>query len=103
MKRGAIRSVSARRAAQADHRNKVRFEVFHRDDWRCQLRDGSAGQCFGPLTVHHLRKASQGGKYEASNLVTLCARHNDWVEDEPAKAYAMGLVIRGRYQGDADE
>lgn len=60
-----------------------------------QRRQAGAGSCFGqPRTVHHLRKASRGGLYTLSNLVVLCTRHNDWVEDYPLVAHTWGLVIR---------
>lgn len=52
------------------------------------------GGCFGPLTPHHLRKAGQGGPYLRSNLVPLCAHHNDEVENRPDDAEALGLNVR---------
>lgn len=81
---------------QADpERARVRNVVFVRDGG-CLLnqRPAYGGSCFGQPTVHHLRKASQGGAYTADNLVTLCAHHNDWVEVHPTVAHAIGLVIR---------
>jgi hypothetical protein len=75
-------------------REAVRELVFTRDR-HCLLRGGAAGRCFGALyTPHHLWKGGQGGPYVASNLVTLCAWHNDWVELEPDTAKAWGLVVR---------
>lgn len=64
----------------------------------CVLRGVSgAGTCFGPLTPHHRRKAGQGGAYDRTNLVAMCAHHNDRLEadaDLAALARDLGLVIR---------
>lgn len=72
----------------------VRAVVFARDGGRCQLLGPLHDRCFGPLTVHHLKKASHGGKYEADNLITLCAMANDWIEDHPRLAWENGMVQR---------
>jgi 5-methylcytosine-specific restriction endonuclease McrA len=70
---------------------KLRSKV-HARDGGCLLRE--RGGCFGGLTVHHLRKRSQGGADTEANLVTLCAGHNVWVEDHPEEAWGLGLVAR---------
>ncbi len=58
--------------------------------------DIDAGPCFGRLTAHELRKRSQGGDpRDVWNCSCLCSGHNSWVEDEPAEAHALGLVVRG--------
>lgn len=76
----------------------IRAQVFDRDAYRCALRDvAGAGRCYGPLTPHHRRKASQGGAYTLENLVTLCRHHNDQLEsraDVAAIGEALGLVTR---------
>lgn len=76
-------------------------EVFARDGQRCILAHPpnpldtiSAGRCLGKLTPHHLRKQGQGGPWAAINIVTLCARHNGWVEQFPSLAHELGLSIR---------
>lgn len=96
LKRTRLKPVSDKRRAAAPERAEVREQVFARDRHRCRL-DGAAdvaGACRGPLTPHHLKKASAGGEYTLTNLVTLCAGHNTWVEDEPVKATELGMVIR---------
>lgn len=72
----------------------IRAVVFDRDV-RCRLAGSlGTGPCFGTrMTPHHLRKAGQGGPYSIENLVTLCANHNDWVEDFRPAAWTWGLVI----------
>lgn len=75
---------------------RVREAVFARDRYRCLLwgtrRLGTA--CAFEITPHHLLKEGQGGKYTEENLVTLCSVHNDAVEDHPAEALEIGLVVR---------
>jgi 5-methylcytosine-specific restriction endonuclease McrA len=88
---GRLSPTSRKRIAELRHRPDVRRAVFVRDGG-CIVKDW--GSCFGPLTVHHLLKASQGGKYTEENLVTLCSFHNDKVECEPLQAQALGLVIK---------
>lgn len=104
---------SKKRAATVDDRRAVREIVYARDNWTCRLA-GRVGDlivpinprgeqigcevalppCGGPLTPHHLQKASDLGPYTVDNLMTLCARHNSWVEDVPWAALALNLVRR---------
>lgn len=82
-------------AAERRDRDAIRDAVFERDGYRCRL--GHYSPCYGPLTPHHRRKASQGGTYTLENLVALCASHNDALEaDADLAAYgrSVGLVLR---------
>jgi 5-methylcytosine-specific restriction endonuclease McrA len=94
---GRIRRASIRRSGDARRRTDIRAEVYQRDHYRCILLGhdvGCLGACHGdPLTPHHLQKASQGGPYSPSNLVTLCAGHNGRVEDFPMVSHTLGLVV----------
>lgn len=94
MKRsGAIRSKRLSGNEQA-RRREVRERVFARDRG-CLLASVLVGRpCSGIPTVHHLHKASAGGGYSLDNLVWLCASMNLWVEDNPDRAWALGLVKR---------
>lgn len=96
-RRTRLRPVSAQRADDRDRRAEVRAAVFARDRG-CVLHawQDVTGGCMGPLDPHHRRKASAGGAYSTANLVVLCRRHNQWVEDEPkvAKLLAPSLVVR---------
>lgn len=93
--RKALRPRSAKVEADLPRRAAVREAVFRRDGWTCRLATTtSAGPCFGPLTPHHVKKASAVGAYSEENIVTLCAGHNTWVEDFPLAATALGLVQR---------
>lgn len=94
MKRTRLRFISDKRKASAPERDAVRQQVFARDGWRCQL---SSDWCHGPLTPHHRRKANSRGAYVEANLVTLCAGHNDDIEDLPAyyrQTFGTWLVVR---------
>lgn len=106
-RRTRLRHTSPRRRAEAADREAVRLEVFRRDG-RCLLvgRDHPGiPRCVAPMsTVHHLRKAGQGGPYTAENLVMLCAGHNDWLETTQGARFGedVGLVIRrGRTHDEA--
>lgn len=96
LKRGKrLKPMSNKHRAELEPRRDVRLQLNARDGGRCRLEQvAEAGPCAGPATPHHLRKAGQGGEYDVDNLVTLCARHNTWVEDHPDAAHALGLVVR---------
>lgn len=101
---GQLSRTSKKRLRDLRGRPAIRKAVFERDQhcllspfggaWGyLNLYGSSWGPCFGePLTAHHLRKEGQGGEYTLDNLVTLCAGHNDLVEDYPAAARNIGLV-----------
>ena len=94
-KRKRIKTRSDRKADADATKGPVREAVFVRDGRRCRIAPFLPDtKCFGPPTVHHLLKESQGGAYEEENLITACAWHNDWVEDHPTEATALGLVRR---------
>jgi 5-methylcytosine-specific restriction endonuclease McrA len=100
-RKGRLSPTSKKRVRELRNRPAVRRRVFERDGG-CVLSpygplnpDGQHwGPCLGELTPHHLRKASQGGAFTEENLRTLCATHNDMVEDFPAAAARIGLVIK---------
>lgn len=97
MKRSPLRTVSAKRRRENAARKAVRHAVFERDGYTCRLAGLGVGECFGPLTPHHILKASQGGPYIEDNLAALCAYHNDAIEasaEVALRAAAVGLVRR---------
>lgn len=49
---------------------KLRFEVFKRDDFKCQYCGASASDV--PLHVDHVNPVSKGGTNKIDNLVTSC-------------------------------
>ena len=97
-----LRPMSRKRRAELPERAKVRHEVFARDGFRCQVAphglelDPPHRPCFGHLTVHHRRKASQGGGYTLANLVSACCHHNDLIEADAEFAHwawSVGFVV----------
>lgn len=90
-----VAPVSPSRSRLNRERREIRERVFARDGFRCQANWPDV-ECYGPLTVHHLKKASQGGAYTEANLVSLCSHHNSLVEDFPVTAELLGLVIRSK-------
>lgn len=102
---GRLNLVSPKRKALAADRHAAVGAVFARDGWRkvqgvwvggrcIPAQVGAPGRCYGPLTPHRLKKGSAGGGYTVENVVAACARMNDWIEDHPDEAHAMGLVVR---------
>lgn len=82
------------RRESPEHR-EVRLYVLARDSHRCALADDpGSGDCLGRLEVHHLVKAWKRPPYLPPYLVTLCNRHNTWVEDNPLVARVMGLAVK---------
>lgn len=78
--------------ADQPRRRKVREAVYERDGGCVLLRISTDHDCMGsPLTPHHIRKASQGGPYDESNLVSICAIGNSWLEIDRPAARALGL------------
>lgn len=101
----SLNPISPRRDRDAE--DEIRQAVYARDRHRCLLEPMGRQHglttahvvppCRGPLTPHHRRKAGAGGSWSMENLVTLCAGHNGWVEDEPDDArdiFGTTLVVR---------
>ena len=78
--------------AQRDAEAEVRRIVFARDGG-CLMARIEPEECYGRLTMHHLRKASQGGEYTVENGVTACCHHNEAVEMDPPRYRRLGLVV----------
>ena len=83
---------SAKRYSENEYREQIRQQVFARDGGCVVAGEPDVGECRGQDTPHHILKASAGGPFTLDNLVTLCARHNVLVEDEPLWAQQRGLV-----------
>lgn len=126
-RRKPMRWKSEKRAAEAEAEEAVRQVVFRRDGHRCVLDkfagtavyewvtlDSTVGPrlityeipaCSGRLEFGHRRKASAGGAYVPANGWATCSAHNQWVENQPDAARAVGgetpwwLCVR---EGDPD-
>ncbi|WP_433916906.1 HNH endonuclease [Streptomyces sp. NBC_01744] len=68
--------------------NRLRFEVFRRDAFRCRYCGMTAA--LAPMTVDHVKPVVLGGTDELSNLVTCCEPCNSGKSSTPPddKLYA---------------
>lgn len=85
-------SEKARERAAA---RKVTVEIVRRrDNHTCQARGlVDSVRCGGPLDPHEIipRSAWQLGYLEPGNVVTVCRRHHEWIDNHPDDAFALGL------------
>lgn len=94
LKRTGRLSQRSKRKEEAAADEYIEREFVFARDRHCKLA-GWWDPCRGPLTPHHVLKASQGGPYHRDNLVALCAHHNGLIEadaDLAALARQLGLV-----------
>lgn len=94
---GRLRAVSDKRRKLNKKRKPVVDAVFERDGHRCRAENLGIGNCFGPLTPHETMNRERAGRTDANlldadNMLSLCAFHNTWVEDNPPKALELGLA-----------
>lgn len=54
----------------------LRYEILHRDGFKCQLCGATSKDGYTRLHVDHIVPIAKGGKTEKSNLRTLCDRCN---------------------------
>jgi 5-methylcytosine-specific restriction endonuclease McrA len=59
----------ARLRLNSDSYDELRYQVLHRDSWRCQ----SCGTMYN-LEIHHRQFRSQSGHDSEENLITLCSK-----------------------------
>lgn len=76
--RRPMRQTSEKKAEAFDFEAMQRRKVWDRDGG-CVLDGEVDTPCAGRPTVHHRRKAGQGGSWSMENLVAMCWFHN--VED----------------------
>lgn len=98
MKRTRLRPMSAhRREVNAERRIVVQY-VFQRDGFMCQAAELGIGPCFGELTPHEVKSRTRAGRTDSNlldpdGMMSLCAHHNTWCEDNPDAADALGLTM----------
>lgn len=91
MKRGrkAIKAKSARKVASDEELEAMRELVLVRSRGVCE--------CCGTgrvEVIHHVKRRSQGGTNELSNLLGLSDLHHKEIHMNPAWAYEMGFLRR---------
>ena len=103
-----LKKVSARRLREAPARRACVAAVIERDR-RCQFPAALARwyesqsecglfvfpNCFGPLTAHEPAHRRNCDYTDPAACVASCQAHNEWAENEPALAYAIGWLVRG--------
>lgn len=85
---------SARAIERGPERHRVRTAALVRDRDRCQAEHRVPEvRCGGPLDPHELvpRSAWAEGQYVLDNVLTVCRRHHDWIDDNPAAAHDRDL------------
>lgn len=97
MKRTELNPVSTKRTTENRERRTALETAFGpRDAWACFAsvhRYDVMGPCFGPINGHEIVKRSQGGSItDPENVILLCDRHNEWVENFPLDAHRLGLM-----------
>lgn len=71
----------------------VKPQVRERSGGLCEAR--VSPRCSGRGThVHHRQLRSQGGTNDVENLLDVCVSCHSFIHANPAKSYALGLLIR---------
>lgn len=96
MKRTRIKPMSDKRRALNALRKPVVAAVMDRDNNRCCAQGRGFGACHGRLTGHETKSRARAGTdanlLDPAGMLTLCAFHNTWCEDNPATAHEFGLT-----------
>lgn len=72
---------------------RSRAWTFERSGGRCEARQhGCTGRA---EQAHHIRRRSQGGSDDPSNLLAVCGRCHTWIHSNPAEARELGFLRFG--------
>ena len=89
---GAART-RRKNAAKAKKAAAARDEALYRASYRCEFEHGDwRCECRTHLHCHHIKRRSQGGSDEASNLLVVCARCHQFIHDHPAESRRRGYL-----------
>jgi hypothetical protein len=98
-----VRVYSAKRRAEIPERRLVVACVFARDLQICQAKH-APGDCAGVLDPHELipRSVWRRGYLVVENVISVCRRHHDWIDDHPDDAELLGLHARSWQRNELD-
>lgn len=89
---GAART-RRKNAAKAKKAAAERDAALYRASYRCEFED-SDGRCMERrnLHCHHIKRRSQGGSDDASNLLVVCQRCHDHIHRFPTESRKRGWL-----------
>lgn len=89
-----MKHLSPKRRRQQKKRLQAVWTVVARDGPECRAKHLDIGRCMGPVNGHEVisRARYPGGHLDPSNIILLCAFHNGYCEDNPARALELGLT-----------
>ncbi len=80
-----------RKRLEGDAYKELIQKVFQRDRWTCR---NPFCQSMKNLTPHHLQKRSQLGSDEMGNLLTLCTRCHEAIENHRLEIEVVDVVTK---------
>jgi precorrin-3B methylase len=98
MKRTRLNPVSDKRKEVNRQRKEAMLEHFgKRETWVCSVREIIGTPCFGDVNGHEILSRARSGQsdknlLDMSGIILVCNHHNSWIEDNPKKAYELGLT-----------
>lgn len=77
---------------------KVKRQVRERDNYTCRFP--KCGKEHKSIDVHHIAKISQRPdlKFDPDNMLCLCRKHHNWIDQNHDKAVEMGLLNVESYE-----
>jgi hypothetical protein len=97
LRRTPLRQQSERRRRVNTARKMLQVAAWGPEPWPCALRNIIGTRCFGRVSGHEILSRARAGRTDANLLdvagqLPACTRHNDWCEEHPNEAIALGLV-----------
>ena len=92
-----LAKMSKKRRSEYAQRMNLRRDVFEKADYRCEAA-AIVPQvvCFGGLDAHEItpRATHPGAHLDPTVVIAICRGHHTWTHQNPADAYAYGLLVR---------
>lgn len=93
-RRSGLAAESTKRKGERAAYRRMKAAVYERDGHTCQAAALVPDvACGGPLDPQHVipRSAWAGGRLVAANVLCVCRRHHEFIDDQPALAADLGL------------